>query len=479
MPTVNQQARELVFKIVYYGPGLSGKTTSLQYIHETARPEHRGKLISLATPVDRTLYFDFLPIRLPTARDLGVRLQLFTVPGQVHYNATRKLVLTGVDGIVFVADSRHARLESNTESLRNLEENLAEQGRSLAETPHVLMYNKRDLSELTDIEQLDQVINTEAAPSFAAVASAGEGVYEALEAITRAVIEDFERRMPEHHDMFASSFLVPEGGLMEALRGVDDGSEPGVVSAREPNPPEALGVTAVGTVVSDGSFDGEEPNSIVNLSRARSSLGIDIAFSGFGSQVGDDGVQPTRDVVRPVPQGLRASRESAGISLDPELLRGGRSGGRSDASLRASHAVEASSRSSLPGESALGEHLDRTTTRSKQPPFSLCALFRDTDVALVGTVEAAIATGDTVEAVRLCDELVERSLAQAIVATGQEGSSPAEMALLLGVDRALWLECRAIVRRVKSQGAIPMLREALACLLLCACVQQGRSRIVG
>src|SRR6186713_1345147 len=124
MPVVNPLARELVFKVVYYGPGLGGKTTSLQHIHATAKPEHRGKMVSLATPVDRTLYFDFLPIRVPNVRGLSVRLQLFTVPGQVYYNATRKLVLTGADGIVFVSDSQRARLDANLESLGNLKENL-------------------------------------------------------------------------------------------------------------------------------------------------------------------------------------------------------------------------------------------------------------------------------------------------------------------------------------------------------------------
>src|SRR5450432_291440 len=148
MASVNALSRELVFKVVYYGPGLSGKTTTLQHIHATVRPEHRGKMVSLATPVDRTLYFDYLPIRLPQVRGMGVRLQLFTVPGQVYYNATRKLVLTGADGLVFVADSQAGRMDSNLESLENLRDNLEELGRSLSDVPHVLQYNKRDLTDL-------------------------------------------------------------------------------------------------------------------------------------------------------------------------------------------------------------------------------------------------------------------------------------------------------------------------------------------
>ena len=228
MPVVNSLAREVVFKIVYYGPGLGGKTTSLQHIHATTKPEHRGKMVSLATPVDRTLYFDFLPIRVPNLKDLSVRLQLFTVPGQVYYNATRKLVLTGADGVVLVADSQRARAEANLESLKNLHENLEEQGRRLDETPHILQYNKRDLPDLISIEELDQRLNPHSAPSFASVATNGEGVYEALEGITRAVLEDFEQRMPEHRDLILGQFTVPEGGLAEALRQVeiDIGSTP-------------------------------------------------------------------------------------------------------------------------------------------------------------------------------------------------------------------------------------------------------------
>ncbi|HEY4105146.1 MAG TPA: GTPase domain-containing protein, partial [Polyangiaceae bacterium] len=196
MPVVNPLARELVFKVVYYGPGLGGKTTSLQYVHATAKPEHRGKMVSLATPVDRTLYFDFLPIRVPNVRGMSVKLQLFTVPGQVHYNATRKLVLTGADGIVLVYDSQSARADANLETLDNLRDNLSAHGRTLSEMPHIVQYNKRDLHDVLPIDELDRQLNRAGAPSFATVATNGEGVYESLEAITRAVLEDFERRMP-------------------------------------------------------------------------------------------------------------------------------------------------------------------------------------------------------------------------------------------------------------------------------------------
>lgn len=225
MPVVNPLARELVFKVVYYGPGLGGKTTTLQHIHTATRPEYRGKMVSLATPVDRTLYFDFLPIRVPSIRGMGVRLQLFTVPGQVYYNATRKLVLTGADGVVLVADSQPGRQDANLESLENLEENLREHGRSLQELPLVLQYNKRDLRDVRGIDDLERELNPRGVPSLGTVATSGVGVFEALDQITRLVLADFERRMPLSSDTSATSLQVPEGGLAEALRRADYASE--------------------------------------------------------------------------------------------------------------------------------------------------------------------------------------------------------------------------------------------------------------
>jgi signal recognition particle receptor subunit beta len=222
MPVVSPLAREVVFKIVYYGPGLGGKTTTLQYIHATAKPEHRGKMVSLATPVDRTLYFDFLPIRLPSVRGMSVRLQLFTVPGQVYYSATRKLVLTGADAVVAVYDSQRARMDANFESLENLRENLRAHGKSLEEVPHVIQYNKRDLYDVLPIEELERQLNRAGVPAFATTATSGEGVYEALEAITRASLDDFSRRVPELRALDPASRLqLPEGGLVEALRSAE------------------------------------------------------------------------------------------------------------------------------------------------------------------------------------------------------------------------------------------------------------------
>ena len=180
MSSVNLYTKEISLKIVYYGPGLGGKTSSLQYIHRAIKPDARGQLVSLSTGVDRTLYFDFLPVKLPKLRGYTVRVQLYTVPGQVHYNSTRKLVLTGADGIVFVADSQRPRGEANVESFQNLRDNLREQGLSLERMPHLLQYNKRDMPDLLSVQELDAALTPHRAPTFETSATKGGGVFEAL-----------------------------------------------------------------------------------------------------------------------------------------------------------------------------------------------------------------------------------------------------------------------------------------------------------
>jgi signal recognition particle receptor subunit beta len=194
MSSVNLFAKEISLKIVYYGPGLGGKTSSLQHIHRAIKPDARGQLVSLSTGVDRTLYFDFLPVKLPKLRGYTIRVQLYTVPGQVHYNSTRKLVLTGADGVVFVADSQRPRAEANIESLQNLQENLREQGLALDRLPHLFQYNKRDVEDLLSVAELDLALNKYKAPHFETSATSGRGVFEALKSITTLVLSDLRRR---------------------------------------------------------------------------------------------------------------------------------------------------------------------------------------------------------------------------------------------------------------------------------------------
>ncbi len=197
MSTVNPLAREISAKIVYYGPGLSGKTTSLRQIHAGVRPEARGRLISLTTEGDRTLFFDFLPLQIEQVRGLSLRLQLYTVPGQVFYDATRKLVLNGADGVVFVADSQALARDTNAESMSNLETNLSELGIELEHFPLVIQYNKRDLAGVLAVDELRRELNPLGAPEFETVASRGDGVLPALKEITRLVVKDLNARQPQ------------------------------------------------------------------------------------------------------------------------------------------------------------------------------------------------------------------------------------------------------------------------------------------
>jgi len=188
MALVNYAAREINCKIVYYGTGLGGKTTNLKYIHSQLAPTTRGELISLATETERTLFFDFLPLDLGSVQGFKTRFSLYTVPGQVEYNASRKLILNGVDGIIFVADSDVMRSRDNIESLQNMIDNLQEYSLTLDNIPWVLQYNKRDLANALPIERLERELNTRSVPSFEAVASEGLGVFATLKAISKLIL---------------------------------------------------------------------------------------------------------------------------------------------------------------------------------------------------------------------------------------------------------------------------------------------------
>jgi signal recognition particle receptor subunit beta len=193
MSFINYSSREINCKIVFYGPGLCGKTTNLQYIYKKTNPDSKGKMISLATETERTLFFDFLPLALGEIRGFKTRFHLYTVPGQVFYDASRKLILKGVDGVVFVADSQIERMEANIESIENLRVNLAEQGYELDKLPFVIQYNKRDLPNVVPLEEMKRALNPRNAPDFEAVAMDGTGVFDTLKAIAKLVIMELKR----------------------------------------------------------------------------------------------------------------------------------------------------------------------------------------------------------------------------------------------------------------------------------------------
>lgn len=411
MPVVNPLARELVFKVVYYGPGLGGKTTTLQYIHTATRPEHRGKMVSLATPVDRTLYFDFLPIRLPNVQGLGVRLQLFTVPGQVYYNATRKLVLTGADAVVFVADSQQARLDANLESLENLRDNLREHGRSLAELPFAFAYNKRDLSEVTPVDELERRLNRHGAPYFETCATTGEGVFETLDTLARLVLEDFERRMPDKRtDGLPGNFRLAEGGLVEALRAADH-----ELAQESPQ------------VLREGSEAGEGEHA------ARAVLDAAQGANRPGLAV---------ERASTFPAAGRAPAAQAGGAL----RLADSAGGRSSAS---SGIIAAATATGGPGPGT--------------GAVSFLALWPEEERALAHEVEGNLQRGEWSAAVLGSGALVRRCLARQIP-QGEEAETTAVVLLAFGIDAARYLGLRHQIAAVRG-GTAAQREDALAAYL--------------
>jgi signal recognition particle receptor subunit beta len=209
----NYTTMQMTAKIVYYGPGLCGKTTNLQAIHNRTAPQSRGEMVSLETETDRTLFFDLLPLEVGVIGGMKVRLQLYTVPGQVFYNATRKLVLKGVDGVVFVADSQKIALDANMESLANLKTNLSELGLTTEQVPVVFQYNKRDIRNILPVDTLERELNPEGARHFEAAALHGVGVFETLKAISRVAIGSVRKKLSGEEGRSAA----PPGAVLPTL----------------------------------------------------------------------------------------------------------------------------------------------------------------------------------------------------------------------------------------------------------------------
>ncbi len=246
MVSINYSSREVCCKIVYYGPGLSGKTTNLLYVHSKVPSNTRGKMISLATEADRTLYFDFLPINIGSINGFAAKFQLYTVPGQVYYNATRKLVLRGVDGVVFVADSQPDKMDENIESLSNLEDNLVEYGYDIDELPFVIQYNKCDLPGVLGPEQLNPQLNPKGRPFFVASATVGNGVFDTLKGIIKIVLN----KAKDTASPAAKKAVVLEqpDDVQPAQQGIQDSVPPVLQQPNEPMQPVS---SATATAVSD------------------------------------------------------------------------------------------------------------------------------------------------------------------------------------------------------------------------------------
>jgi mutual gliding-motility protein MglA len=437
MASVNPHTRELVFKLVFYGPGLGGKTTTLQYIHAATKAEHRGKMVSLATPTDRTLYFDFLPIRVPRVRGMAVRLQLFTVPGQVYYAATRKLVLSGADGVVFVADSQNGRTETNQEALDDLHANLAEHNRTLGEVPHTFHWNKRDLGDLVPIEELERRYNKLGAPSLGTVATKGEGVFEGLERITRLVLKSYESDPKVSIGASADPMsdnkgvrALPEEGIAQALREMEDGAGGRVARA-------AAGVeapTKISAVVPESGSHSDAASAV---------------SSGSGPSGSADSPRPPPaavDARSPGGSGAwgRFTFPDPGASAAP-------AGGSSS-----SGAAEAST--SVVPKSDAEKRTESSSSRASAQGFSMSEMWPESDRESVRQAEAMMAAKDAVNAILACDVLVTRVLASAagLVGTLDAPRDPAVVALLLGLDGARYLHFRTSVRAARHREPVTM-----------------------
>jgi len=409
---VSPLSRELVLKIVYYGPGLGGKTTTLEYLHASAKPEHRGKLVSLATPVDRTLYFDFLPLRVRTSTDLDIRLQLFTVPGQVYFNATRKLVLTGADAVVFVCDSQAARADANLESLANLRENLEEFDRDIERMPFVFQYNKQDLPELTSFDEMQATLNSFGAPAFPTCARQGTGIYDSLNEITERAVREFETSLPPHSllagmaQSIQPELLPAEGGLTQALR---DASV---------TPPE---------------LDAQPPKRTKTLPEAGPPSARALPISLTRPPVTDI------DTPRFAADERQASppRSSSAPSTHPSSAHPSSAHPRTTDVPRTAHS---------PGP----QH------RRASAGLSFAELWPESERADVLFIESALCAGQRVEAIERCDGLLSRILAEAADLLGSLSDSrdSATVPLLLGLDGRRILAFRATVQRARAQEGV-------------------------
>lgn len=216
MVQINFALKEVNCKVVFYGPGMSGKTTNLEIVHQKAPEENKGELTSISTDGDRTLFFDFMPLDLGNVAGMRTKFQLYTVPGQVYYNSTRKLVLQGVDGVIFVADSDPDKMDENVESYANLIENLAEYGKDIRELPHVIQYNKRDLPNALPVAEIDKIMNKFGVPTFEAVAYTGEGVFPTLKTLAAMVLESIEKIDGRNPRKTAEPAAAPQAAAPQA-----------------------------------------------------------------------------------------------------------------------------------------------------------------------------------------------------------------------------------------------------------------------
>jgi mutual gliding-motility protein MglA len=512
MASLNPLTREVVFKIVFYGPGLGGKTTTLQHIHAASDPDHRGKMVSLATPMDRTLYFDFLPLRMPLLHGMHVRLQLFTVPGQVYYGATRKLVLTGADGVVFVADSQAARLDANLESLEDLGVNLAEHHRALTSIPHTFHWNKRDIPDVLPVADLERALNPGGAPSHETIATRGDGVFEGLERIAKLVFAAYQADLPRN-DAEPVREVVEESTITDALLGLaeaprrtrtpPDGVQKGPVSGPTPSSLESIpnpiprrpswtneaggpapssntrtqsstnhrAMTPPPSAVEAVSATAKSPTPpppraeplvqsapIARVALVQQNAAHAGAPSGAapGSQPEtlDAPAVPAQPAAAPFPAPVSRTRMPA-VS-QPSQPSG--DGSRMPAVAQGGAAAAARG-------SAMPQTLARPEVVTAPPPsrnssqghaFSLVSLWSEADRDAARQLETAAGNGDAATAVLVADVLVTRVLASAVGGNADAPRDPALVVSLLGIDGRRYLAFRATVRAARTRQSVTL-----------------------
>ena len=316
MVLFNYATKEITAKIVYYGPGLCGKTTNLQFIYDSLPSNNRSKMLSLATKTDRTLFFDFLPLDLGKIRGMRTKLQLYTVPGQVYYNSTRQLVLKGADGVVFVADSQDFAVDANQESFQNLEDNLKRQGVRISEIPVVIQYNKRDLPNALPVKELEEAINRLRVPSFESVATTGIGVEQTLKGITQLVLNHLVRK----YGLEGKGTLEEEIHVLNAASGDRSGEKDSVwaddvLASTVALPEPQKGATAfVVDDIDDVDVPLVETELVAPASARPPSPPFDELMDEFPSPIDDVGIAdapvaevPIASVEIPLPEGLLSS----------------------------------------------------------------------------------------------------------------------------------------------------------------------------
>jgi signal recognition particle receptor subunit beta len=423
MASVNPLTKEILLKIVYYGPGLGGKTTTLQYIHRTVQPEHRGKMVSLATPVDRTLYFDFLPIRLPKIGDYILRLQMFTVPGQVHYNATRKLVLTGADGVVLVADSQRSRMDANVESLENLRDNLIEQKIDLDAVPFSFQYNKRDLPNICSVQELEKTLNPSGRSSTGTCAISGEGVFQGLEVITKEVLRDLKRQ-----DIFARQSKTEADRLESEITFKKD--DQSLMSSIEEYSESSS--QQVATMNLDATTDEELTAVFPAVEQAK-------AMSEMNTK------RTQKDTITPPPRDIKISPKRPGVK-------------------EASPAPSEPMQDSLRQFSDLENKLEASAQNETQS-LSFSPMWSPSNQDAAIAIERVIAKGDGMEAIGAIWQELKRLLS--VAGQGVPNESAKEVAALLGIDGRSYLEMANLAHQAEtSKKAIPLKKVLNAYLLL-------------